>query len=123
MTMNLNLPTKAFTLLLCLLPFQLSNCSNTDTNKIENLAAFARTYGLVRWFYPSDEAQEIDWNRFALYGSCQVAGCRSTDELKTKLETLFKLIAPGISFSAENTPPDNSLITPQDTTGMYVIAW
>ena len=107
----------------CLFFVVLSSCNNTDTQKVENLAAFARIYGLVRWFYPSDEAQNIDWNQFALYGSSQVVGCRSVDDLKKKLETLFEPIAPGISFAGEGTPSNQSFITPPDTSGMHLVAW
>ena len=39
---------------------------------IDNAAAFARLYGVVRYFYPSDAAAILDWNRFAVYGIAQV---------------------------------------------------
>ena len=32
------------------------------------LRAFARLYGVVRWFHPSDEAAAIAWNRYAVVG-------------------------------------------------------
>src|SRR5688500_15653522 len=34
----------------------------------EKLAAWARLYGVMRWFHPSDAAQQIDWNRLAVRG-------------------------------------------------------
>ncbi len=110
--------------LLFMLSISLYSCTaDTEIRKVENLAAFAHTYGLARWFNPSDEAQEIDWNSFALYGSSQVAGCRSVDDLKKELELLFHPIVPGISFSGEDTPSNQPSITPPDTTGMYLVAW
>ena len=36
--------------------------------KVQNLESFARLYGYARWFHPSDEAQEIDWEQFAVLG-------------------------------------------------------
>jgi len=108
---------------LFLLSISLYSCGNTQIRKVENLASFAHTYGLVRWFYPSDEAQEIDWNQFALYGSSQVVGCRSAVDLKKNLEALFLPIAPGIFFSEQDTPSGQSFITPPDTTGMHLVAW
>jgi hypothetical protein len=33
-----------------------------------NVAAFARLFGVVRYFYPSDAAAAVDWNRFAVDG-------------------------------------------------------
>jgi hypothetical protein len=35
--------------------------------EIENVAAFARLYSVVRYFYPGDAANELDWNRFAVH--------------------------------------------------------
>ena len=37
-----------------------------------NAEAFARLYGLVRFFHPSDAAAELDWNPFALHGMARV---------------------------------------------------
>ena len=34
---------------------------------IENLLAFAKLYGYVRYFHPSDAASSIDWERFAVH--------------------------------------------------------
>jgi hypothetical protein len=31
---------------------------------IEQLRAFAKLYGYVRFFHPSDEAAELDWDSF-----------------------------------------------------------
>ncbi|MEA4918952.1 hypothetical protein [Proteiniphilum sp.] len=101
----------------------LGACNNTGTRKVENLTAFAYTYGLVRWFHPSDEAQEIDWNRFARYGASQVTGSRSVDDLKKTLEALFNPIAPGILFSEDSIPSNQSFITPPDTSGIHLVAW
>ena len=44
--------------------------------EIENVAAFARLYGVVRFFYPSDAAAELDWNRFAVHGVGRVRAAR-----------------------------------------------
>ena len=40
--------------------------------RVANLHAFARIYGVVRWFHPSDAAATIDWNRFAVEGARRV---------------------------------------------------
>lgn len=101
----------------------LGACNNTDTQRVENLTAFAYTYGLARWFHPSDEAQEIDWDRFAQYGVSQVAESRSVEDLKKTLETLFNPIVPGILFSKDSIPTNQAFITPPDTSGMHLVAW
>ncbi|WP_419489769.1 hypothetical protein [Alistipes ihumii] len=95
-----------------------------DRQSLQNIEAFARMYGLVRWFHPSDEAQRVDWNRFALYGVERVAACESTEELERELERLFRPLAPGIGFSDHGR--DEGLparITPPDTSGRQVVAW
>ena len=69
----------------------ISGCNDRpDRQSLQNIEAFARMYGLVRRFHPSDEAQRVDWNRFALYGVERVAACESTEELERELERLFR---------------------------------
>ena len=46
------------------------------SREIDNVAAFARLYGVVRFFYPSDAAAELDWNRFAVHGVSRVRAAR-----------------------------------------------
>ena len=78
----------------------ISGCNDRpDRQSLQNIEAFARMYGLVRRMEPSDEAQRVDWNRFALYGVERVAACESTKELERELERLFRPLAPGIGFS------------------------
>ena len=36
--------------------------------ELDNVAAFARLYGVVRYFFPSDAAASLDWNQFAVDG-------------------------------------------------------
>lgn len=59
--------------------------------RVENLETFARLYGYARWFHPSDEAQEIDWGKFAILGVQKVENIKSTDALR---DTLYKLFLP-----------------------------
>lgn len=90
---------------------------------IRNVSAFADVYGLVRWFHPSDEAAEVDWNSFALYGVSKVKDCRDIDVLKRELESMFLPVAPGISFTTDETYDGLGSITPADTCGMDVVSW
>jgi hypothetical protein len=68
--------------------------------EIENVAAFARLYGVARWFYPSDAAAALDWNRFAVDGVRRVRGARTLAELETTLEELFTPLGSGIEIGA-----------------------
>jgi hypothetical protein len=66
---------------------------------IDNAIAFARLYGVVRYFYPSDAAASLDWNRFAIHGVNQVRGARNGKELQATLQRLFNPLGPGIEIS------------------------
>ena len=104
----------------------LHSCNYTDSQREYNLNSFAHTYGLVRWFHPSEEATKIDWDKFALYGVKEVIDCRSKEELQQKLEELFLPIAPTISFS--NKPEgfnydDYTLSLPANKDDLLPIFW
>lgn len=61
---------------------------------IAHLVAFARLYGYVRFFHPSDEASRVDWDRFAVHGAHRVAELWERTELRSTLEELFLPVAP-----------------------------
>jgi hypothetical protein len=70
-----------------------SSASQAD-RAVDNLRAFAKLYGYVRFFHPADEASAIDWAKFAVYGAERVKVARSSDELRIVLEELFLPLAP-----------------------------
>lgn len=61
---------------------------------LENLAAFARLYGYVRYFHPSDEAANAEWDRIALAGVEGVESATSPGELRSALLDIFMPLAP-----------------------------
>src|SRR5271157_3427529 len=72
---------------------------------ITNLRAFARLYGYVRFFHPSDEASAIDWDRFAILGSRKAKEAQSPAELRAVLDDLFHPIAPAIQWYGASEAP------------------
>ena len=54
---------------------------------------FARLYGVVRYFYPSDTAAGLDWNRFAVEGVKQTRAAANAKALQSTLEKLFGPLA------------------------------
>jgi hypothetical protein len=78
--------------------------SQTDSI-IANLRAFARLYGYVRFFHPSDEASAIDWDRFAILGSRKAREAQSPAELRAVLDDLFHPIAPTLQLYGANEAP------------------
>jgi hypothetical protein len=101
----------------------LSQCSKNQS--LKNIETFARLYGYVRFFHPSEQAAKINWNRFAIYGTKQVEKTKNREELKQILEELFLPISPSlvIYYTREKKTLSLSSITPKDTTGMKVITW
>ncbi|MCL2313027.1 MAG: hypothetical protein FWC41_11175 [Firmicutes bacterium] len=64
-------------------------CQSEKSRKVQNIETFAKLYG--RWFHPSDEAQEIDWEKFAVLGIQKVENIKSTKKLR---DTLYQLFSP-----------------------------
>lgn len=92
---------------------------------LENIYTFSRLYGYVRYFHPSDEAQDIDWEKFAVLGCREVEKCQNKEELKAKLTELFNPIAPSLKlfFKYQEEEFNLSEITPNDTNGFNPISW
>ncbi|QAA80832.1 peptidase S41 [Aequorivita sp. H23M31] len=90
-------------------------CQAQQQDKVQNLKTFAKAYGYVKYFHPSDEASEIDWNSFAAFGANEILKCNSTTEVIATLNNLFKPIAPSVVFSNTKQQYDISAITPSNT--------
>ncbi len=75
-----------------------SDAGSADSRELANLRAFARLYGVLRFFHPSDEAAALDWNRYAVLGVARVRGARDAGELEAALESLVLPIAPTVQI-------------------------
>ncbi len=93
--------------------------------EVRNLCAFARLYGYVRYFHPADEAQLVDWNQFAIYGSSVVRKARNDDALLASLRQLFLPLAPSIQIfkPTDKIVFDVKNITPASLEGYHEISW
>jgi len=89
-------------------------------SETERVAAFARLYGVVRYFHPSDAAQEIDWSRFAMYGAQRARQTKDARDLQQQLTAMFSPITVGL----EIIPAGRSFArrAPSPTT-QTLIAW
>ena len=65
--------------------------------RVDNIVSYAKTYGVARWFVPSDEAADTDWNKLAVEGISRVSDCRDSDELADSLESVFDDMIPMLS--------------------------
>jgi hypothetical protein len=86
--------------------------------EIENVAAFARLYGVARYFYPSDAAAGLDWNRFAVHGVARVRPAASAAALRGTLEDLFAPLGPGLEIGPILPGPGAA-----GATGEPLVAW
>lgn len=92
--------------------------SPPSQQQIEHVAAFARLFGVVRYFYPSDSAAIVDWNQFAVHGVTRVTRASDAAALEIALRELFTPLGPGIEIG--RTLPPAPAVGPVDAT---LIAW
>jgi hypothetical protein len=104
--------------------YLLFGCIN-NSKKVDNLRTFAKAYGYVKYFHPSDEVADINWAKFSSYGAKEIEKCSSTEQVVETLKRLFCPIAPSVRFSVSQNEPkyDLKIITPDDTTGYSLIYW
>jgi C-terminal processing protease CtpA/Prc len=104
-----------------------SNASRDEQNldmKVQNLESFARLYGYARWFHPSDEAQEIDWDKFAVLGIQKVENVKSSAELRDSLYGLFSSIVQGLKvYEAQKSEIFNPEVLLSSDPDAKPIAW
>lgn len=95
-----------------------------ESREIENLRAFAKLYGYVKYFHPSDEASEARWNRLAVHGAATVRGATNAAELQGALEALFLPIAPTLQvYRTGSLPPAPAVRVSADTSSLVPVAW
>ena len=90
--------------------------------KPEYLSAFAKLYGYIQYFHPSDEAASIDWNRFLCYGIEQVVKANSPVDLKNILDSLFLPIAPTLDIYFEGGTP-RVFEQPENIDDLVLVTW
>ncbi len=111
-------------LLLPILNLSILAGTQQSERQLRNIKAFAKVYGYVRFFHPSDEASKINWDKFAIYGAEKVKDIKNDEELKDALKQLFLPIAPTAQiYSSNEKPKDITEYFPKDTTGLKVVTW
>jgi C-terminal processing protease CtpA/Prc len=63
---------------------------------LANLTAFAKLYGYVRFFHPSDQAAAANWESIAVEGARKIEAAASTAELIARLQEIFQPVAPSL---------------------------
>jgi len=91
-----------------------------------NLVAFARLFGYVRYFHPSDEAQTISWPMLATKGSRQMLAVPNDAELVRELNNLFQPLGPTIRVFPTSQPVKfdrAALQPPAAARATQVVSW
>lgn len=79
-----------------------------DGRARDNVVAFARLYGIVRYFHPSDQAAALDedaWSRFVARGVRAIEPAADAAALAHGLRQLFAPIAPAVAIYREGEAP------------------
>jgi hypothetical protein len=109
--------------LIALKSYQVS--SQEKQRHLSNTEAFTKLYGYIRFFHPSDEAQKIDWERFAVFGMQKVYDAGSTEQLREALIKLFLPIAPTLEIDSVATLPgyEKTSFMPPDVSNLKKVYW
>jgi len=93
--------------------------------KVANLSSFAKVYGYVRYFHPSEEASKVNWEHFLYYGAKEVENAGNSKILKEKLNTLFNPIAPSVLITGQQEAKSFNVksITPVNAAYNQEITW
>ncbi|HTF31984.1 MAG TPA: hypothetical protein VK625_24170, partial [Flavitalea sp.] len=96
----------------------------SEHRTITNVMAFAKLYGYIKYFHPSDEASKIDWEEFASYGVMRVKEAKSDAQLISILRELYSPMAPTLVLYKKGLRLPTSISpTPSDTSHFDLIYW
>src|SRR5262245_17847165 len=102
----------------------ITHSQSSGLSAIANLHAFARLYGVVRWFHPSDSAAAIDWDRFAIEGVHRVVDISDRHALRAALSELFAPFAPTVRITEGKEPfPSERSFHPASRVELELVAW
>ena len=94
-----------------------------DARGLENLSAFTRLLGVVRYFHPSDEAARVDWDDFTVGAIDTVERASTADELARTLRGLFLPIAPSLRLGTHPVAVDTTSLLPPGARATTVVEW
>ncbi len=92
--------------------------------RVQNLKTLAKLFGYLRYFHPSDEAAQVDWDALAIYAAGKVKDAGDVKTLKTVLEEVFGPVAPSMAlyFKGEEPPgPARSPVSTEDASKL--VSW
>ena len=75
-----------------------------DPVQVESLMALARTYGVVRYFHPSDSLDKVNWDRFLVHAAERMGTIGDNTQIGPRLEELFTPIVEGFRVTTPGAP-------------------
>ena len=86
----------------------------------EKLTAFSRTFGLVRYFHPSEQAVLVDWEKMAYYGTEQALASKAGESTQQLLTKIFAPIVIELEFyqGVEKDRPETKTVAADE-----ILAW
>jgi C-terminal processing protease CtpA/Prc len=93
-----------------------------SSQEIDRLRTFAKMYGYVRFFHPSDEAASIDWDRFAILGAIRVREVGPMGDFPQAMNDLFMPIAPTVRIFPTGSEPE-PVTPPENAEDLEPVAW
>jgi hypothetical protein len=92
---------------------------------LDNLVAFTRLVGYVRYFYPADVAVATDWDQFSTYYMTSIEDAASGQELAEELQTIFSPYAPEVRVFTSDARPsvEYASTLPEVSSPLYVTQW
>ena len=89
-----------------------------------NLTAFAKLYGYVRHFHPSDAVEQADWNALAMAGVMAAEDASDGADLAHRLDVFFKPIAPSVQIiETDKAPPKLNLLGASNPSPTSIVTW
>ena len=86
---------------------------------LENLRAFARLFGYVRYFHPSDAAAAADWEQIAIRSVQKVENAPDALALASSLSAAIAPVSVGVVVFPTGTAAPSAQLKP----GPYLIEW
>jgi len=93
-----------------------------SASAIDAQVAWARLYGLLRWFHPSDELSSVDPERLACLGAQRVAEAEDPESLARTLTELADPLAPTVQIWVDGTSAPDPVVV-EDAPERTPIAW
>lgn len=106
-------------------PAPTSSAPPGEEQILTNLTAFAKLYGYIRYFHPSDQAVSLRWNRAVSNGIAAVMNAHNPEELAAALQAFFEPAAPTLRVFPVGERPDvpEELEIPEDAADLQVVMW